>query len=262
MTSIRKDFTTAQRAEIYIRDRATCCFSAANLWLLDSPLRPGYETDWADHIKPSARGGASDLSNGVCAAHTFNAKKRHNTADNAYLFEKGLPTWRYFNIFGPMRPEQIARLNRLACLEISDWYFNRAIALVLLGFDYRCRLELYQEKPQRDDRYWFRAAHRKLSEHKRLSDDSLEDRGIVINPTEVQSCWLEIRSASTEAKLIRAISPLFTNYRTNFSAWARYFFDADTDKERLSAHRRAERSKGLTADTLQCIRDDYALRNT
>ena len=261
MTRKRKDFTPAQRAEIYIRDRATCCFSGANLWLLDSPLRPGYETDWADHVKPSARGGASDPSNGVCASHTFNAKKRHNTADNAYLYERGLPTWRYFSIFGPLRSKQIGRLNRLASLVISDWYFNRAITLVLIGFDYRCRLELYEERTHRDDRYWFRAAYRKLAEHQRLSTDSLEKRGIVIKPTEVQRCWLEIRNVSSEATLISAISPLFTIYRANYIAWARYFYDADTDKQRISAHRRAERSTGLTADTLQCIRDDYALRN-
>ena len=261
MTRNRKGFTSAQRAEIYVRDRATCCFSGANLWLLDSPLRPGYETDWADHVKPSARGGVSDPSNGVCAAHTFNAKKRHNTADNAYLFEKGLPTWRYFSIFGPLRSEQIARLDRLASLVIADWYFNRAITLVFLAFDYLCRFELYNEKPHRDDSYWFRAAYRKITEHQRLSEDSLEKRGIIIKPTEVQLCWLEIRKVSSEPKLIKAISPLLTIYRANFRAWARYFYDADTDKQRLSAYRLAERSTDLTADTLQCIRDDYALRN-
>ncbi len=187
MTGKRKEFTQLQRAEIYVRDRATCCFSGANLWLLDSPLRPGYETDWADHIIPTARGGSSDPTNGVCAGHTFNAKKRHNTAGNAYLFENGLPTWRFFSIFGPLGNAQIARLGRLASLVISDWYFNRAIALILLGFDYRCQFQLYHENPHRDDRYWFRAAYRKLAAHQRLSDYTLEKRGIVIKPTGASS---------------------------------------------------------------------------
>jgi hypothetical protein len=261
VTRARKDFTPAQRAEIYVRDRATCCFSGANLWLLDSHLRPGYETDWADHVKPSARGGSSDQSNGVCASHTFNAKKRHNTADNAYLFERGLPTWRYFSIFGPLSIEQANRLNRLANLAIPDWYFNRAVALVLLGFDYRCRSDLYQEYPRRDDKYWFRAAYRKLTEHQHSNQTpTLEERQLVIRPTEIQSYWLAIRDISSERDLVRGIEPLFEIYKANFTAWARYFFDAETDKERLHALRYAERKAGLTGDTLQCIHDDYALR--
>jgi hypothetical protein len=92
MAHKRKNFTDIQKAQIFVRDRATCCFSGANLWLLDSPLRPGIETDWVDHVLPSARGGGNDIDNGVCASRTYNSLKRHNTDDNFYLFKNGLPT--------------------------------------------------------------------------------------------------------------------------------------------------------------------------
>lgn len=257
----RKEFTSLQRAEIYARDRATCCFSGANLWLLDAPLRPGNEHDWADHIRPLAKGGLSETSNGVCSGHTFNYKKRHNASDKEYLFENGIPTWRYFQIFGPLQPDQTERTDRLANLEISDWYFNRTIALSQIGFDNRCRKEIYGESYQRDDKYWFRAAFRKLIDFQRLrSADSLEKRRIIIKPNKIQKHWLELRDLTSEENLICAIRPLFEMYRLNFNAWARYFYDAETNAEQLKALKSAERIKGLTGDTLQCIHDDYSLR--
>jgi len=57
MAHIRTEFSDRQKAEIFARDRATCCFSGANLWLLDAPLRPGFQMGWVDHIRPSSRGG-------------------------------------------------------------------------------------------------------------------------------------------------------------------------------------------------------------
>lgn len=78
MASANNGFTDKQKAAIFVRDRATCCFSGANLWLLDAPLRVGWQSDWVDHRKPKSRGGMADIENGVCASHTFNMKKRNN----------------------------------------------------------------------------------------------------------------------------------------------------------------------------------------
>ena len=256
----RTDFTPAQRAAIFARDRATCCFSGANLWLLDAPLRPGYQIDWADHVKPSARGGESVVENGVCASHTFNAKKRHNSADTCYLFEWGLPTRVYFDIFGPMSANQTARLRRLGNLLPADWFFNRALGSILIGFDYRCRLERYDESPKRDDQYWFGAAFRKLSEFQKLQTASLEEREIVANPTVILTLWLNLRDVGSIEQLHARLHPLYAAYRANFRAWQKYFFDAETPAEKLAALKSAEAAVGLSGDTLVCIKADFDLR--
>ena len=261
MRTTRKDFTDNQRANIFVRDKATCCFSGANLWLLDAPLRPGYQRDWADHVKPSARGGASDESNGVCASHTFNAKKRHNSADTAYLFLHGRPTGLYFDVFGSMSLLPSERLARLSRLTPADWYFNRAIGLIFLAFDYRIGRDWYDDKPSRDDDYWLRAAFKKLMEFQEFADrESFESRGIVVRPDECQRHWLDLRNVSTERELTRCITPLYKIYHSNALAWAKYFWDSETDKQRLSALRFAERRTDLTHDALKCIREDYKLR--
>ncbi len=263
MASTRKEFTDIQRARIFCRDRATCCFSGVNLWLLDAPLRPGYQRDWADHVRPSARGGASDEANGVCASHTFNAKKRHNSADTAYLFHRGVPTTLHFEMFGAISGSQSERLTRLSRLTPGDWFFNRAIGLVLHAFDYRIGRDWYGDYPSRDDAYWLRAAFRKLLEFQRLGEaESLESRGIIRQPDDFQRTWLELRTVSTERELSRCIAPLFHTYRSNALAWAKYFWDAKTDKQRASAVRFAERCTKLTHDTLKCIREAHNLRPT
>lgn len=253
----RTDFTPSQRAAIFSRDRATCCFSGANLWLLDTPLRPGFQIDWADHVKPSARGGHSDIENGVCSSHTFNAKKRHNSADNCYLFSSGLPTSIYFDIFGLLPPFQTARLRRLENLRPADWFFNRALGSILIGFDYRCRLERYDERPVRDDAYWFAAAFRKLRDFQSISCPSLEERKIVVNPTDIQRHWLALRDVESIGQLQARLRPLYASYRANFRVWARYFFDAETRTARKAALMSAEKAKGLNGDTLSCIRADF-----
>ena len=258
MAKIRKEFTDIQKAYFFARDRATCCFSGANLWLLDAPLRPGYQRDWADHVRPSARGGGSEEGNGVCASHTFNAKKRHNSADTAYLFEEGQPTQLYFDIFGPLSEEQAERLARLAQLEPADWFFNRAMGLILHAFDYRIGRDWYDQRPSRDDKYWLRAALRKLTEYQHYRElKTLEFRGIIRKPDDFQQSWLELRTISTERELLKIVEPLYRTYRTNALSWAKYFWDAVTPKQRLSAVRFAERTAGLTHDTLHCIKQAY-----
>ena len=133
--STRKEFTDGQKATINKRDRATCCFSGANLWLLDSPLRAGWQSDWVDHVSPKSRGGKGDLSNGACASHTYNMKKRNNPADTTFLFKAGHPTPLFFELFGVPDPQVTSRLERLAKLNEVDWYFNRAITWIFEAFN-------------------------------------------------------------------------------------------------------------------------------
>ena len=92
MAHKRIEFTEAQKALIYARDRATCAFSGLSLWLLDIGIRPNWDMDWVDHILPSASGGNASLDNGICASSTFNAKKRDNTSDNVFFVHHGAIT--------------------------------------------------------------------------------------------------------------------------------------------------------------------------
>lgn len=91
----RTNFSENQKAAIYARDHATCAFSGISLWIFGYGIRPNYEMDWADHIKPSAKGGTSSLENGVCASHTFNSKKKDNGSDNVFFFQNGKITPAY-----------------------------------------------------------------------------------------------------------------------------------------------------------------------
>ncbi|MEQ1852805.1 MAG: hypothetical protein ABMA01_14600, partial [Chthoniobacteraceae bacterium] len=261
-------FSPIQKANFFVRDRATCCFSGANLWLLDAPLRPGYQRDWADHVKPSARRGASDESNGVCASHTFNAKKRHNSADTAYLFRDGRPTQLYLEIFGTVSAYQSERLARLSRLTIADWYFNRAIGQIFLSFDYRFDRDVYEQYPDRDTHHWLGAALKCLKNFRRLAEEekSRESRGVVRKPDKFQLRWLYLRTVETEHELTRLIAPLYEVYYSNALAWNKYFWDPEvcepqlSERRRLSAVRFAERRTDLTHDTLGCILDDYERR--
>lgn len=262
MATKRRGFTDEQKARIFSRDRATCCFSGANLWLLDAPLRPGYQRDWVDHIRPLARGGMSIETNGVCASHAFNSKKRHNTADSNYLFRDGIPTLYQFAIFGTLSPSQEQRLDRLKTLQAADWHFNRAIGLALLGFDYRIGQSGCDEIPKRDDSYWFRAAFKQITAFQKAEGTSLEDRGIIIEPSTVQKQWLALRTASSLISLVEAISPLFRTYKSNARAWNRYFKDAKTPAQRTAALNSARKNDELTCDVLSCLESDNTCRTS
>jgi hypothetical protein len=257
----RIEFTDAQRAEIFVRDKATCSFSGANLWLLDAPLRPGYERDWVDHVIPAARGGKTTIENGVCASHTFNGKKRNNGADNLYLFEEGYPTSTYYDIFGPLRPDQIKRLQRLAKLIPADWYFNRAIGQILLGFDYRCWLERDGSRPSRSDQYWFGCAWKKLTQFRKTGGTSFETRGIADPNDENAQQWLTLRNTASEEAFHLIVEKIYSSYAANFSAWADYFYDDLENETPGQFLQRIEQSEKVSKELINTIRQDILLKD-
>jgi hypothetical protein len=158
----RTEFTDRQKAEIYVRDHATCCFSGKSLWILDHGVSPTWEVDWVDHVRPSTRGGKAEIENGVCASYTFNMKKRANGADNIYFFRNGAPTTVFCQYYGELSPELSVQLVRLGRLQASDWYFNRCLFNVFLAYEYRCRKNRYGSTPKRTDSYWLTAAWKRL----------------------------------------------------------------------------------------------------
>jgi hypothetical protein len=251
MAHVRTEFSDRQKAEIFARDRATCCFSGANLWLLDAPLRPGYQMDWVDHIRPSSKGGLAELSNGVCASHTFNSKKRNNSADTGYLFFEGQPSETYFGIFGALDEESLRRLNRLSKLSNFDWYFNRAIANILLAFDWRCQKQRYATVYKRDDQYWFKAGFKQLSAF--LKNDevaSFEKRGLLTKSSE--RCWLDLAGVETLSEMQEVAEEIFPTYQRSYNAWAAWFWDAKTASDFEAAYQEAK-DQGIDQKIIRCM---------
>jgi len=260
-----KPFTDQQKAEIFVRDRATCSFSGANLWLLDAPLRVGWQSDWVDHKKPLSKGGVSETRNGVCASHTFNMKKRNNSADTAYLFEDGHPTALNYMICGAPPASTTDRLRRLARLDARDWYFNRAICWILEALNFQ-----WSEEPsyKRTDENWFDAAFIKLSKYRKLATSgiplrSLEERGIISSPTPTQNVFLSLRECGCPAAMREKATQLSPKYARNSEVWWSYFHPEteDFDAGRKRSHEAAKEYRNeLDAETFHCIEADYKIR--
>lgn len=260
MAHIRTEFSDKQKAQIFARDRATCCFSGANLWLLDAPLHPGFQMDWVDHIKPSSRGGLAELSNGVCASHTFNSKKRNNSADTDYLFFEGKPSETYFRIFGELSGGSLQRLERLKKLSDFDWYFNRAIANILTGFDWRCQKQRYDIVYKRDDQYWFKAAFNRLSIFLKNEEvSSYEKRRLLTKASE--KSWLGLAGSKTLGDMQEVAEEIFPFYQRNYNAWWSYFWDAETDSDFQKAYQEAK-DQGIDQSVTRCMEQDLSFRSS
>jgi hypothetical protein len=197
----RTNFTDEQKAEIYVRDRATCAFSGTNLWLLDSGAAGYYYPDWADHVKPASGGGLSAVDNGVCASHVYNYAKSDSPYPGVQLFSRGYPTPDFFVLHGELTLERVKLILRFAKLHDSDWFFNRAIWLVCLGVSW-----LYEKEKGvafvRDDTYYAKAALKRIQTWRRLVQRdtiaSLERRGLAPKPVQNdQRLLLSIRETDS-----------------------------------------------------------------
>ncbi len=263
-------FSNQQKAGIFVRDRATCSFSGANLWLLDAPLRVGWQSDWVDHKKPLSRGGISKTENGACASHTFNMKKRNNSADTAYLFENGHPTSLNYMICGAPPASTTNRLRRLARLDVRDWYLNRTICWILEALNFQ-----WWSEPayKRTDENWFDAAFKKLLKYRKLATSgtplrSLEERGIISSPTPTQEVFLSLRECDCPAAMRETANQLSSKYARNSEAWWSYFHPEDhvDSPEEFDTHRKRsydvakERQSGLDTETFHSIESDYKIR--
>jgi hypothetical protein len=263
--STRKEFTDGQKAKIFKRDRATCSFSGANLWLLDSPLRVGWESDWVDHVSPKSRGGNAELDNGACACATYNMKKRNNSADTTFLFKAGHPTPLFFELFGVPDLRVTSRLERLAELNDVDWYFNRAVTWIFEAFNGEWAKPDYTRKPD----YWYQAAWNKLIVFQKRGEDvpCLEERKIIADPSGTQRILLSIRKCNSLNSLRKVVRPLSAEYRKNSQIWWEYFHPEDYtsadrhDSQRKKAYQKAcKLSERLTYDTFASIQSDFHTR--
>ena len=225
MAHKRANFTDNQKAQIYVRDHATCAFSGISLWLIDNGIRSNWEMDWVDHILPSARGGSAAISNGVCASHTFNAKKGNNSSDNILFFHCGHITLRYVNSFGNPPKDVLRDLSRRGGLIEADWFFNRCIANSFFALDWR-----YQEEqrvsplPKRDALYWQSAAWKWcLRFQRKQSDQSIQNRGICKDKLAHGSdSLLELQSVNTEKQYQEWVEHIWPMYRASCDVFNNY----------------------------------------
>lgn len=211
MEASRKNFSSRQKAEIYTRDRALCCFSGVSLWLLDYGAAPS-SIDWADHITASAKGGEADIENGACASAVYNwVKRQHKGA--VYLFRHGRPTLDFF-MHHEIVPTQVAdHLQRFSALHWSDWFFNRAVFHVLLAADQHGQRRVDGTSFTRDKTYWAKAALKALNDWRKFSENvaPLKRRGLVpLRPSVDQKlllCLTQIQTVEEIKKIIRDLIP-------------------------------------------------------
>ena len=222
----RTNFTEAQKAEIYVRDRATCAFSGANLWLLDSGASGDYQIDWADHVKPSAGGGALAVDNGVCASFLYNYAKSDSPYPGVQLFSKGVPTPEFFLLQHEFTPAMLARHARVSKLHISDWSFNRAIWLLCLGLCWRTDSQRGAVR-SRDDAFYAKAALKRIAAWRTLarkaSVESLEDRRLTPDPLQQdQKLLLTIRTVESTDEILTLMDAVLPYHSANAAAFDRF----------------------------------------
>jgi hypothetical protein len=225
MAHKRTEFSEAQKSIIYARDRATCAMSGISLWLLDYGIRPNWDMDWVDHIRPSASGGKADIENGVCASSAFNFKKRSNAADNVLFFHRGSITKKYILVYGEPSSDVVDRLLRLENLEPVDWFFNRCIANAFIAFNWRCRREFFGIERKRGDSYWFSAAWKRLQRFlKNKPEATISERGLVKAPPPFGAeLLLKAEMARDFDSFLNWAEAVFPIYRSNYIAMYGYF---------------------------------------
>lgn len=225
MAHKRKEFTENQKAEIFVRDKATCAFSGISLWLLDNGIKSNWQIDWVDHIKPSASGGGAVIENGICASAHFNSKKKNNAHDNIYFVREGILTEHYLEVFGTPPRELIERLKRLKKLESADWFFNRCISGIFVGYDWRCAKEFKGITYKRTDNYWFKSGWNRLQKfHKKKGTETIRDRGLVKKDVPFGTDkLLALEKIETEKVYREWLEENYASYRASYKAFFQYF---------------------------------------
>lgn len=193
------NFTDRQKAELFVRDRATCAYTGRSLWLLHYGCDPYYQVDWADHLVPVSKGGLSTIRNGVCASWASNFEKGNRTEARSCRFVGGAPTQSFLRS-GRKIPTSVERqFKTFAALHSSDWYFNRALFRLWLGVAFLADGACTRS---RGDAYYAKASFTILQRWKKLVANekvpSLERRSLVPKrSTPDQRLMLQVREAES-----------------------------------------------------------------
>lgn len=179
MATKRENFTDRDKAKLYEQGKAICAFCGTDLWHFRQAINPHAEHDWADHVRPSSRGGGRLLENGVTACSGCNVKKGDNTRDRDYLFSNGRPTEEYLLRFDYLNPVVQATIRANAQVHWTDWYFNRAVCHLSTAVSEEWRLIRGLDPAKRTPAYWAGAAMKRAREWRRY-----REKGGVVHPFE------------------------------------------------------------------------------
>ncbi|HVC95431.1 MAG TPA: hypothetical protein VND64_17170 [Pirellulales bacterium] len=207
----REEFTNRQKADIFARDRAICCFSGKSLWILDYGAAPSSD-NWVDHIVAATKGGRAELENGTCASWLYNWLKR-DSGGAPYLFRKGRPTDDFFT-FHEILPDHIAKhLRRFASLHYSDWFFNRAVHRVKAAAAVATETRVDGTPFTRGPDYCCRAAMKYLLEWRQIVERDppadFESRGLLPpNPSADHELLIKLTTVTELKEVVRIASTL------------------------------------------------------
>ena len=224
----RGQFSKKTKAQLYAWDNAVCAMTGASLWMLDYGATSLCHEDWADHVKPRARGGSHDRKNGGSLTDDATYEKSATGRSNLYAYIAGQPTWKAFTTFGKV-PESTARFLRRDVLP-RDWYFNRSLANLMwyvFGHVEGWTGTRIKKKPM----HYPIAAFGFLEEFRGIWIDESDRRGDP-TPTAVRSDWrkrgllpttlgedqtlmLEVVNATSIADLVRIGKKLMPMLRRN-----------------------------------------------
>lgn len=204
MKSRRMEFSDRDKADVFVRDRATCCFSGKSLWLLDYGGGPS-TADWVDHVVPASKGGSAHPDNGVSASWIFNQSR--GTGPAIRLFADGRPSQDWFTLFEVVPRGIVEHFRRFSELHHSDWYFNRAVFHVQHG------AALHADQERRGGRrrsrgpdYWSRCALRYLTTWGKLVElerpTLMKSRGLLpTRPSPDQKILIRLTEAEDAAEI-------------------------------------------------------------
>lgn len=220
----RENFSDSQKAEIYSRDHALCCFTGKNLWILDYGASPTYQPDWVDHIIPASKGGKATIDNGILTSAYYNYKRGSNTRDKGYIFHSGFPTGEYYFFYEKITKELSEHIKRFSKLEKADWYFNRALYHIMLGIEYLFNpYDINGNMLKRDSTYYSKASIKKINEWRTMGEEanlkSLKDRNLIPkNLSHDQKLLLTVINAQTHDDIIKICKKLLPFYKANYKA--------------------------------------------
>jgi hypothetical protein len=163
----RLDFKDRQKAELYAREKAICAYCGTDLWKLRHGANPTIDHDWADHIRPAAKGGDNSLANGMCICSSCNSKKGDNTRDKAYWYQGGKPTGHLIHRFDRLNPVVLSALRANSQVHWTDWYLNRGLCMLSLAIGQAREASRGEQRFVRDTTYWAKAAFKRFQEWRR-----------------------------------------------------------------------------------------------
>lgn len=232
--SKRLDFDKKIKAQLYAREKAVCASCGTDLWRFRTGMCPLAEMDWADHIRPAAKGGGNSIDNGACVCYTCNSKKGDNSRDKEYSFLEGQPSGSYLGRFDQVNPLVEAALRANSKVHWTDWYFNRAICNMDFGVSQLRLAKGNRQTIVRNSAHYAKVTFNFVKEwHRRRKPEAVShprERGLIPELLEPdQQILLQMFEATSEQDILElqeALLPYYAGHHAFFLLKAYCFEDA------------------------------------